>query len=144
MLKKNIAKALASGVAVAALAAGGLALSSGSSNSSAATSSTTPAVAAGIQVPGGAGRARAGIPMMATPATSAAADKAKAAALAKHPGTVERVMKTAGGGYVVHVLKKDGTEVHVLVSGDFKVTGAEFGGAPMGGAPNTGMPPAGT
>jgi hypothetical protein len=80
--------------------------------------------------------------MMGTPATGAAASKAKAAALAKYPGTVERVMKTPAGGYVVHVFKNDGTEVHVLVSADFTVTGTAAGGPPAGGAPSGAAPPA--
>jgi hypothetical protein len=59
--------------------------------------------------------------------TGAAAAKAKAAALAKYPGTVERVMKLPDGSYVVHVLRSSGGEVHVRVSKDFVVTGTEQG-----------------
>ncbi|HYZ27915.1 MAG TPA: hypothetical protein VE570_02585 [Thermoleophilaceae bacterium] len=134
MVKKNVAKGVASAVAIAALAAGGLAVSSGSNNGSASTAATT-----GTPVPahGGAGQ---GGPMMGTPVTGAAATKATAAALAKYPGTVERVLKTTGGSYVVHVFKNDGTEVHVLVSAAFAVTGTETGGPP-GGAPNRGRSP---
>jgi hypothetical protein len=126
MVKKNVAKGVASAVAIAALAAGGLAVSSGSNNGSASTAATT-----GTPVPahGGAGQ---GGPMMGTPVTGAAATKATAAALAKYPGT--------GGSYVVHVFKNDGTEVHVLVSAAFAVTGTETGGPP-GGAPNRGRSP---
>lgn len=69
-----------------------------------------------------------------TPATGAAADKAKAAALAKYPGTAERVMKLSDGSYVVHVMRSSGGEVHVLVSKAFAVTGTEQG-PPAGGAP---------
>ncbi len=69
-----------------------------------------------------------------TPATGAAADKAKAAALAKYPGTVERVVKLSDGSYVVHVMRSSGGEVHVKVSKAFAVTGTEQG-PPAGGAP---------
>jgi hypothetical protein len=71
--------------------------------------------------------------MGGTPATGTEATKAKAAALAKYPGTVERVMKLADGSYGVHVFKSDGTEVHVLVSSSFQVTGTQTGGPPAGG-----------
>ena len=60
--------------------------------------------------------------------TGAAADKAKAAALAKYNGSVEQVMKLNDGSYVVHVIRYDDTEVHVLVGKDFRVTGVEQGG----------------
>ena len=81
--------------------------------------------------------------------TGTAAAKAKAAALAKYPGTVEHVTKGPNGGYMVHVIQKDGSEVHVLVSTSFKVTGTATGGPPGGqgmpggGAPN-GQPPSGS
>jgi uncharacterized membrane protein YkoI len=54
-----------------------------------------------------------------------AADKVKAAALAKVPGgTVLRVETDAdhGSPYEAHVRKADGTEVEVLVDKDFNVT----------------------
>lgn len=63
-----------------------------------------------------------------TPVTGANADKAKAAALKAVPGTVERVEQRSDGTYEVHVIKSDGTEVHVLVDKTFKVTGQESGG----------------
>ena len=74
---------------------------------------------------------------MGTPVTGAAAAKAKAAALAKYPGTVERVEATPAGTYVVHVIRSSG-EVHVLVDRQFRVTGT-FSGPPRGA-----MPPAGS
>lgn len=66
--------------------------------------------------------------------TGTAAAQAKAAALAKYPGTAERVMQLADGSYVVHVLRSSG-EVHVKVSKTFTVTGTEQG-MPGGGAPS--------
>jgi hypothetical protein len=79
-------------------------------------------------------------PGFGTPVTGTAADKAKAAALAKYDGTVEQVMKLDDGSYVVHVITSSG-EYHVSVSKDFKVTGAQQGvpggaqGSPPGTAP---------
>jgi hypothetical protein len=70
-----------------------------------------------------------------TPATGAAADKAKAAALAKYPGTVEGVMQVPDGSYEVHVITKSGGELHVQVSKAFQVTGTQQGGPPAGAAP---------
>ncbi len=56
--------------------------------------------------------------------TGAAANKAKAAALAKYPGgTVNRVLKLSNGSYAVHMIKISWPH-HVFVSKSFKVTGA--------------------
>jgi hypothetical protein len=56
--------------------------------------------------------------------TGAAANEAKAAALAKYPGgTVNRVLKLSDGSYAVHMIKISWPH-HVFVSTDFKVTGA--------------------
>jgi hypothetical protein len=66
-------------------------------------------------------------PGLGKPVTGAAAAKAKAAALARYPGTVERVMQLADGSYLVHVLRSSGGEVHVKVSKTFAVTGTEQG-----------------
>jgi hypothetical protein len=88
--------------------------------------------------PGGPG------PGFGTPATGANADKAKAAALKKYPGTAERVMKTPDGGYLVHVLRSSG-EVRVIVTSSFAVQGVAQrpAGPPPGASPNGGgAPPA--
>jgi hypothetical protein len=56
--------------------------------------------------------------------TGAAANKAKAVALAKYPGgTVNRVLKLSDGSYAVHMIKISWPH-HVFVSKSFKVTGA--------------------
>ena len=56
--------------------------------------------------------------------TGAAADKAKALAVAKYPGgTVNRVLKLDDGSYAVHMIKISWPH-HVFVSTSFKVTGA--------------------
>jgi hypothetical protein len=72
-----------------------------------------------------------------TPVTGAAANKARTAALAKHHGTVERVMRLDDGSYVVHVVTANG-ELHVRVSKAFKVTGADQGGPGSGSGPAAG------
>ena len=61
--------------------------------------------------------------------------KLKDAVASKYPGRVERAMKLPDGSYVVHVIKSGGSEVHVRVSRDFEVLGAEQGGP--GHAPGT-------
>jgi hypothetical protein len=133
MTKKNIIRVVASIAAVGAIAGGGVAISSGASNHS----SSTAAANSGT---------RGSPPGMGTAVTGTAAAKAKAAAVAKYPGTAEQVMKDPNGGYVVHVIKTDGTEVHVLVSAAFKVTGVQSGGPPSGGnaSPSSGSPPSGS
>jgi hypothetical protein len=56
--------------------------------------------------------------------TGAAANEAKAVALAKYPGgTVNRVLKLSDGSYAVHMIKISWPH-HVFVSKSFKVTGA--------------------
>jgi hypothetical protein len=56
--------------------------------------------------------------------TGAAANEAKAVALAKYPGgTVNHVLKLSDGSYAVHMIKISWPH-HVFVSMNFKVTGA--------------------
>ena len=62
-------------------------------------------------------------PGTGTKITGAAADKAKAAAVAKYPGgTVNRVLRLSDGSYAVHRIGTPAPH-HVFVSRDFKVTG---------------------
>jgi hypothetical protein len=140
------------GVAAVAVALGAYAI--GKSNSGNTATTTTNAAQT---APGGspAQSGRSGRPPLngqpppgfGAPATGAAANKAKAAALAKYKGTAERVMKLPNGTYVVHVLTSGG-EDHVTVSKDFKVTGVQQGGPggppPAGAVPQNGArPPSG-
>ena len=118
------------GIAAVALAFGAYAVGNSNSGGSSNASAAAPFARGGGQPPAGFG----------TPATGAAADKAKAAALAKYKGTAERVMKLPDGSYMVHVLTSGGGEYHVAVSKDFAVTGAQQGGP--GGAPPSGSIPA--
>jgi hypothetical protein len=123
-LPRRSRKALAGGAATVAVAAL-LAACGGSSNT---TATVTPAAATSSAPSSAQGTP----PGLGTTVTGAAADKAKAAALAKYPGTAERVMKLSDGSYVVHVMRTSGDEVHVKVSSAFAVTGLEQG--PAGGA----------
>jgi hypothetical protein len=127
-------RALAGLVATAAI--GGLIAGCGSSSSTSASTTRTTSAASANAAPSGAPSGAKGAPAgFGAPATGAAAAKAKAAALARYPGTVERVMKLSDGSYEVHVIRKTGSEVHVLVSKSFGVTGTQTG--PPGGTPPT-------
>jgi hypothetical protein len=119
-------------VVVLAVAAAGCGSSSGSSTSSASAAATaTPSPGAPAQgAPGG----RPGFKQ----ATGTAATKAKAAALAKYPGTAQRVFQLPDGSYAVGVQQTNGTMVRVLVSKDFAVTGTQTGGPRGGGPPASG------
>ncbi len=143
MTRKNI-RGVATVTVVAALAAVGAAVATSGGHSGTADAATQnaavvlPSTSSATPTSGTAG-GPAGGPGMGATVTGAAAEKAKAAALAKYPGTVERVEKTPNGSYVVHVIKADHTEVHVLVNAAFQVTGTatggpgHFGGRPFGG-----------
>jgi hypothetical protein len=124
--------------AVAAVAVAGLLAGCGSSSSTPSTASATPAAATSSSPQGVP-------PGMGTTVTGAAADKAKAAATAKYPGTVERVEQLSDGSYLVHVMRTSGGEVHVKVSKDFAVTGTQSG-PPAGanGGAGFGTPVTGT
>jgi hypothetical protein len=147
MPNSNPIKYAAAGIAAVVLAFGAYALGTSSSDNGTAGSAS----AAQRMAPGGASRQMPQNGQMphngqppqgfGTTATGADATKAKAAALASYPGTVERVMKLPDGSYVVHVFTTSGGEAHVAVSKDFKVTGTEQG-PPRGAAP--GVPPSGT
>jgi hypothetical protein len=116
------------GTAALVLALGGYAIGNSSGNDSSAAPS---GLHAGAPFRGGQAR-----PGFGAAASGAAADKAKAAALAKYKGTAERVIKLGDGSYAVHVIGSKG-EYRVLVSKDFKVTGAQQGGpgGPRGAGP---------
>jgi uncharacterized membrane protein YkoI len=60
------------------------------------------------------------------------ASKVRAAALAKVPGTVERVETNVDSGapYEAHIRKSDGTEVEVQVGSDYAVSAVNEMGGP--------------
>jgi hypothetical protein len=122
MFSRKLTRFVAAGAATVAVAIGGIAI--GNSNSSNGASGTANAaqtarpaqVAQSGQVPQG------WRPGTGTLITGAAADKAKAVALAKYSGTVNRVLKLSDGSYAVHLFATSGPH-HVFVSKDFKITG---------------------
>jgi hypothetical protein len=145
MLSPKVTKFVAAGAAAVVLAAGGVAVGN-SISSDGASGTVNPAQAAGPgqapqfgprtgqgpqngQGPQGGQAAQSGQvpqnwqPGSGTLITGAAADKAKAAALAAgYPGTVNRVLQLSDGSYAVHMFATSGPH-HVFVSKDFKVTG---------------------
>jgi hypothetical protein len=132
-MSQKVTKAVAGVLALGAIAFGASAIAGASGNDS----SSAPASQAGGP-PGAAGARGHGFPGgpgRGTPVAGAAASKARAAALAKYPGTVQVVMGAPDGSYVVHVIKSDGSEVHVAVSSQFKVTGTLRGFRPGGPPP---------
>jgi uncharacterized membrane protein YkoI len=107
--------------AVAAAGLGGAAIAAGAGSSSkASTTTTTTTTAKPAHTP-------------ETPLTGDVAAKAKAAALAKVGGTVDRAetendSSIAGAVYEVHVTKTDGTHVKVILDKDYNVLTVETGG----------------
>ena len=145
MFSRKLTKFVAAGAAAAAVALGGLAISNSSSSSSASVAAKGAQAAvtghgprsahllasgsrSGHSPTGQAPKASSGqlpagwYPGAGTTITGAAAEKAKAAALAKYSGTVNRVLQLSDGSYAVHLLGTSGPH-HVFVSKEFKVTG---------------------
>jgi hypothetical protein len=122
MLSPKLTRVIAAGGAVVVVAIGGIAIANSTSSngsSGAATVTQTPATS----VPQSGQIPQNWRPGTGTIVTGAAADKAKAAALAAgYQGTVNRVLKLGDGSYAVHLFATSGPH-HVFVSQDFKVTG---------------------
>jgi hypothetical protein len=125
MFSRKLTRSIAIGTAAIAAAIGGYAIvNSGSSNGASGAAN-----AATLAQPGQNQRAVGQVPQnwhprTGTIITGAAANEAKAAALAKYPGgTVNRVLKLSDGSYAVHMIKISWPH-HVFVSTNFKVTGA--------------------
>jgi hypothetical protein len=141
MISRKLTRFLAAGAAAFAVAAGGLAIGNASSGSSSpgtatAASSATPDRIGGTPrtnaphkgsapAPGSTtGQVPKGwTPGSGTLVTGAAADKAKAVALSKYSGTVNRVLQLSDGSYAVHLFATTSGPHHVFVSKDFKITG---------------------
>ena len=131
MFSRKFTKRFAIGAAAIALALGGFAIANSSSNSSPGSASAAPAKVIpfhrGEPSPAKVfGQVPANFrPGTGTIVTGAAAEKAKAAALAAYPrGTVNRVVLLSNGEYNVHMIAVNWPH-HVFVSKEFKVTGAE-------------------
>jgi hypothetical protein len=131
MLSPKITRYVAAGAATVVLAASGLAIANSSSGNgaSSATTAAQPAVPGQAAAPAQAPQTGQ-VPQnwsrgTGTLITGAAADKAKAAALAAgYKGTVNRVLKLSDGSYAVHFTANPSGPHHVFVSKAFKVTGA--------------------
>jgi hypothetical protein len=125
MSYRKLTRSIAVGTAAVAVAIGAYALG----NSSSGNGVSGTANAAPLAQPGPNQRVVGQVPQnwhsgSGTIITGAAANKAKALALAKYPGgTVNRVLKLSDGSYAVHMIKISWPH-HVFVSKDFKVTGA--------------------
>ena len=124
MSSQKLTRSVAAGAVAIAVAIGGYAIAySGSGNSDSGTANaarpTQPDQATRVgQVP------QNWSPGTGTIVTGAAADNAKAAAVAKYPeGTVNRVLKLGDGSFAVHRIATPAPH-HIFVSKDFKVTGA--------------------
>ncbi|MDX6513065.1 MAG: hypothetical protein QOE36_2569 [Gaiellaceae bacterium] len=137
MFSQKLTRSFAGGAAAVAVGIGAYAIvnsNSGSGASGTANAATFPH--AGSNRPAGANqpnqpnqRVVGQVPPgwhsgSGTIITGAAANKAKAVAVAKYPGgTVNRVLKLSNGSYAVHMIKISWPH-HVFVSKSFKVTGA--------------------
>jgi uncharacterized membrane protein YkoI len=121
----SIRSKLVTAAAVGAAAVGGAAIA-GAASSTTATPAASSNSAAAAQPqrqhdPSKAGHTANG--KTETLLTGDVASKVKAAALAKVPGTVERVETNADSSapYEAHIVKSDGTEVEVQVNKDYSV-----------------------
>jgi hypothetical protein len=136
MSSRKLTRSIAAGAAAIAVAIGGYAIVNSNSGSGASGTANTapPAQSAQVSPTGqapnsGGGPSPAGQvpqnwqPGTGTVITGAAADKAKAAAVAKYPGgTVNRVLQLSDGSYAVHRIATPAPH-HIFVSKDFSVTG---------------------
>jgi hypothetical protein len=119
MTSRKLTRYAAGAVAIA-VAIGGYAVGNPSSSDSASGSAN----AAPAPAPQGGQTPPNWSPGTGTIITGAAADKARAAAVARYPeGTVNRVLKLRDGSYAVHRIGTSGQH-HIFVSQDFKVTGS--------------------
>jgi hypothetical protein len=130
MLSDKLMRSVAAGAAALVVAVGGVAIVNSSSSNGTSGTASAQAAAPG-RAPGPSKATPTGQipknwqPGTGTIITGAAADKAKAAAIAaKYQGTVNRVLKLSDGSYVVHIIATSGPH-HVFVSQSFKVMGSE-------------------
>jgi hypothetical protein len=125
MFSRNLARPIAIGVVAIAVAISAYSIV----NSSSGNGASGTANAAMLAQQGLNQRVAGHVPQgwhsgSGTIITGAAANKAKAVAVAKYPGgTVNRVLKLSDGSYAVHMIKISWPH-HVFVSKNFKVTGA--------------------
>jgi hypothetical protein len=134
MFSRKLIRSIALGTAAVTAAVGAYAIvdassSNGASGTANASTLTQPGQNQQVVGQGSNQRVVGQIPKNWRPGTGtiitgAAANKAKAVALAKYPGgTVNRVLKFSDGSYAVKYIKISWPH-HVFVSKNFKVTGA--------------------
>jgi hypothetical protein len=125
MLPRKLSTSIAAGAAAIAVAIGAYTVGNASSSSNGASGTANAAPPAqSAQAPQVGQVPPNWRPGTGTIVTGAAADKAKAVALATYPeGTVNRVLKLSDGSYAVHRIGTSSLH-HIFVSKDFKVTGA--------------------
>jgi hypothetical protein len=122
----SIRTKLTTGACVGAAAIAGAAIANAATSPTASSSSSG---STGAQAPSGQ-RPQSGSPgrhtvngKTETPLTGDVASRVRAAALAKVPGTVERVETNVDSAapYEAHIVKSDGTAVEVQVNSDYTV-----------------------
>ncbi len=115
-------KGLTAAAAIGALALGGSAIA-GAADNGTSTTTTPSAATSSPQRPDPSKGGHQANGKTETLLSGDTAAKVKAAALAKVPGTVERVETNVDGSapYETHIKKADGTEVEVQVSSDYTV-----------------------
>jgi hypothetical protein len=133
MSSQNFTRSVVAGAAAIVVAIGGYAVINSSSSNGApgsANGATTAKVIPFHRGQPGPSKVVGQVPANWSPGTGtiitgAAANKAKAAAVAAYPGgTVNRVVLLSNGEYNVHIIAVSWPH-HVFVSKDFKVLGAE-------------------
>jgi hypothetical protein len=124
MFSRKPPRSIAAGAAAVALAIGAYTIGNASPNTG-ASGAATAAPAAQASQAGSTGQVPQGWSSgSGTIITGAAADEAKAAAVAEYPeGTVNRVLQLSDGSYAVHRIATPSPH-HIFVSKDFQVTGA--------------------
>jgi hypothetical protein len=122
VFSRKLTKPIAAAVAAIALGIGAYAVGNSVSGNGASATATVAPAAQSSKAPAGQAPPNWS-PGTGTIITGAAADKAKAVAVAAYPGgTVNRVLQLSDGSYAVHRINV-GSPHHIFVSKDFKVTG---------------------
>jgi hypothetical protein len=121
---RKLTRSIAAGAATIAVAIGGYAIVNSNAGNTSGTASAAPHAQSAHGGPSPAGEVPQNwSPGTGTVITGAAADNAKAVAVAKYPGgTVNRVLQLSDGSYAVHRIGTPAPH-HVFVNKDFKVTG---------------------
>ena len=126
MVARKLTRSIAVGAAAIAVAIGGYAIANSSGSGDGGSGTANAATSA---QPGPNQRVVGQVPQnwqsgSGTIITGAAADTARAAAVAEYPGgAVNRVLKLSDGSYAVHMIKISWPH-HVFVSESVTVTGA--------------------